>query len=104
MYMLINKITAKPGQREAAINIMLEAGKAFDSNDSCLMYALSADASDENVIWAQDAWTDEQSHQAAMANPTMQESVKAAMPLLEGMPEQFQVDLVGGKLPQGLEG
>jgi quinol monooxygenase YgiN len=62
-YLLINKMTTKPGKRDEVINILLESGKAFDNNDACLMYLVSQDRDDENVIWVQDAWTSEEEHQ-----------------------------------------
>jgi quinol monooxygenase YgiN len=96
-YALINKMTAKPGKRAEVIEIMLESGAAFNDNQNCLLYAVSKDKKDENVLWVQDVWMDADSHQAAMSDTKMQEYVKRAMPLLEGMPEQIEIELAGGK-------
>lgn len=96
-YALINKMTTKPGKRDEVIKIMLESGAAFNDNQSCLLYVVSKDKKDENVLWVQDVWTDADNHQAAMSDTSMQEYVKQAMPLLTGMPEQIEIEQVGGK-------
>lgn len=101
-YSLINKMTAKPGKRDEVLKIMLESGKAFDNNEHCLLYLVSKDKKDENVLWVQDIWTDQASHKEAMSDEAMQEYVKQAMPLLEGMPEQIAIEPAGGKSNFGI--
>src|SRR4051812_928805 len=93
-YALLNKMTVKPGKRQEVIDILLESGAAFDDNPQCLLYLVSKDKQDENVIWVQDVWTDELSHEQAMNDEKMQWYVKQAMPLLEGMPEQIAIEPV----------
>jgi quinol monooxygenase YgiN len=96
-YALINKMTVKPGKRDEVINIMLEAGKPFDDNPACVLYLVYRDASDPQVIWVEDVWTNKDDHAAAMSNPAMRSFIAQTMPLLEGMPEQIEVELAGGK-------
>jgi quinol monooxygenase YgiN len=98
-YALINKLTAKPGKRQEVIDLMLEAGAPFDHNPSCLLYLVSTDKEDPDVIWVQDLWTDRADHEAAMATEEMSAQVKRSVPLLAGMPEQIEVEPVGGKGP-----
>ena len=100
-YLLTNKLTTKPGKRAEVTELLLTSGKAFDDIDACLMYLVTHDAGDEDVIWVHDVWTDEEAHQQAMAAPEMREHIRAAIPLLEGMPEQHVVIAVGGKTPFG---
>lgn len=97
--LLINKLTAKPGRRDQVAAILLESGRAFEGVGACLMYLVSRDADDDDVIWVQDVWTDEAAHERAMANPAMQEQVRRAVPLLAGMPEQHRIEPAGGKSP-----
>jgi quinol monooxygenase YgiN len=96
-YALINKMTTKPGKRQEVIDIMLESGKLFNDNPSCLMYVVAASVNDPNVIWVQDIWENKEDHESAMQSDEMSAFIKQAMPLLEGMPEQFPIELVGGK-------
>lgn len=96
-YALINKLTAKPGKRDEVMKILLEAGKPFDDNSACLLYLVYKDVTDPNVIWVEDVWTDKDNHTTAMAKPEVRPFVAQAIPLLEGMPEQREIELVGGK-------
>ena len=96
-YALINKMTSKPGKRDEVTKILLESGKAFDDNPNCILYVVSKDKKDENVLWIQDVWVDEISHQEAMSDTIMREYIAKAFPLLVGMPEQIEIELAGGK-------
>ncbi len=96
-YALINKMTTQEGKREEVLRIMIESGAAFNDNPNCLMYLLSNDKNDPNVIWVQDVWTSQEAHAEAMSDSTMKQYVEQAMPLLDGMPQQIEIELAGGK-------
>lgn len=96
-HLLLNKMTVKTGKRDEVINILLESGKAFDDNEDCLLYIVSKDQSDETVIWVQDAWTSQDAHKRAMSRDQMKMYIQKAIPLLEGMPEQIEIEYAGGK-------
>lgn len=98
-FALINRLTAKPGKRQEVVRILLESGELFGDNPACLLYLVSEDAADPNLIWVQDLWTSEQAHSAALAAPELRPYVERAVPLLEGMPVQTRLTLVGGKGP-----
>ena len=76
---------------------MLEAGKPFDDNPACILYLVSKDTKDPNVIWVEDLWTNKEEHTTAMASLEMRSFITQTIPLLDGMPEQIEVELVGGK-------
>jgi quinol monooxygenase YgiN len=94
---LINRLTAKPGQRAQVVEILAESGRLFDDNDACLLYLVSESEDDPNVIWVVDLWTTEAAHTEALKAPALRPFVERAMPLLEGMPEQIKIRPVGGK-------
>ncbi len=96
-YALINRLTTKPGKRDEVLKILLEAGKPFQENAACLLYLVYEDVQDPNVIWVEDLWTSKEEHTAALARPEGRPLVAQALALLEGMPEQREVALVGGK-------
>ena len=98
-YVLINKMTTQPGKRDEVTAIVLESGRAFGDAPACVVSLVSHDADDPDVIWVQDVWTDEASHEQMMSDPAMREYVQRAIPLLAGMPEQHRVAPVGGKAP-----
>jgi quinol monooxygenase YgiN len=95
-YALLNRLTAKPGQRHRVVDILVESGKLFEGNPACLLYLVTESKDDPNLIWVIDLWTDEEAHAGALKAPELRPFVEQAMPLLEGMPEQLEVEPVGG--------
>jgi quinol monooxygenase YgiN len=100
-HVLLNRLTARPGQRRRVVEILLESGKLFDDNPACLLYLVSEAADEPDVVWVVDLWTDQEAHAEALKAPELRPFVEQAMPLLEAMPEQIEVRPVGGK---GLSG
>lgn len=94
---LINRLTAKSGQRDDVIEILLDSGRSFDENDDCLLYLVSEAADDPDLIYVVDLWTDEEAHTEALQAPAIRDRVGEAMAMLEGMPEQIGVRVRGGK-------
>jgi quinol monooxygenase YgiN len=100
-FALLNRLTAKPGQRARVVEILLESGKLFDDNSACRLYLVAESVEDPNLIWVADLWTSEAEHAEALEAPEMRPFVEECMPLLEGMPEQIRVRPVGGKVAGG---
>jgi quinol monooxygenase YgiN len=100
-YALLNKLTAKPGQRQSVVDILLESGELFDDNSDCHLYLVSESAQDDDAIWVVDLWTTQEAHEEALKVPELRPFVEKSLPLLEGMPEQIEIRPVGGKgLPE----
>lgn len=100
-FALLNRLTAKPGQRDRVVEILLESGKLFDDNRACRLYLVAESQDDPNLIWVSDLWTSEEEHAEALKAPEMRPFVDECMPLLESMPEQIKVRPVGGKVSSG---
>jgi quinol monooxygenase YgiN len=96
-YALLNQLTAKPGQRQRVVEILVASGKLFADNPACLVYLVSESTDDPNLVWVIDLWTSQEAHSEALKAPELRPFVEQAMPLLEGMPEQLEVRPVGGK-------
>ena len=94
---LLNRLTAKPDNRDKVVEILVKSGKIFDDNPDCLLYLVTEADDDPNVIWVVDLWTNEESHTEALKAPELKPYVEETIPLLEGMPEQIKVRAVGGK-------
>ena len=100
-HVLLNRLTAKAGQRRRVVEILLESGRLFDDNPACLLYLVSESTDDPDLIWVVDLWTSQEAHAEALNAPELRPFVDQAMPLLEAMPEQIEVRPAGGKLPLG---
>lgn len=96
IYGLLNKLTAKPGERGTVVEILLESGNRFTGNPACLMYMVSEAADDPSVIWVTDLWTGKQEHAEALKDPELKPYIQRATPLLERMPEQIEINPRGG--------
>jgi quinol monooxygenase YgiN len=96
-HVLLNRLTAKPGQRQRVVEILLESGKLFDDNQACLLYLVNESTDDPNLVWVIDLWTSKEAHIEALKSPELRPFVDQAMPHLEGMPEQIEVLPIGGK-------
>jgi quinol monooxygenase YgiN len=93
MYGLIGKMIAQPGQRDALLEIMLEA---IHGMPGCRSYVVARDPANADAIWITEVWDDQQSHQASLALPAVQAAIARARPLIAGFGERFQTDPVGG--------
>jgi quinol monooxygenase YgiN len=96
-HVVLNHLTTKPGERDLVVQNLIESGRLFDDNAACLMYLVTeaSDAPDE--IWVFDLWTTEEEHTKALQARELQPFIAETMPLLEGMPEQIEVQARGGK-------
>lgn len=96
-YALLNRLTAKPGQRDLIVENLIASGKLFDDNAACLLYLVAEPADDPDHIWVVDLWTAEEEHTRALQAPELRPYVEKTLPLLEGAPEQIELDARGGK-------
>ncbi|MES2341545.1 MAG: putative quinol monooxygenase [Pseudomonadota bacterium] len=93
MYGLIGKMTAKPGQRDALIAILLDG---ISGMPGCLSYVVAQDPADPQTIWITEVWDSQASHQASLALPSVREAIAKARPILAGMAPGTVTTPVGG--------
>jgi quinol monooxygenase YgiN len=91
------RFTAQPGQGDAFAAILLEAAEGLDDIAACLLYVVSRDAEDADVVWVTESWTDQGAHTASLQDPGAQALIQRALPLLAAPPEAIQLEPVGGK-------
>ena len=100
-YALLNRLTTKPGQRGSVVELLIGSGKVFEADPACLLYLVTEPTDDPNLIWVIDLWTSGEAHSQALKAPELRPFIDKAMPMLEGMPEQIEVQPLGGKgLPE----
>lgn len=93
MYGLIGKMLAKPGQRNALVDILLAGTKGMPG---CLSYVIALDQADADAIWITEVWDQPASHQASLKLPEVQQAIAKARPLIAGFGERFETQPVGG--------
>lgn len=98
-YIVINKMTAKAGKRDELIQTLLEISKSYEANESCELYLVSRDKNNETAIWVQGIWKDNKSFEEARNSEFIKVYIQKALPLLDGMHQQIEIEAAGGKHP-----
>lgn len=93
MYGLIGNMTAKPGQRDTLIAILMGG---VDSLPGCLSYVVAKDPAKPDTIWITEVWRDEASHDASLTLPEVKAVIGKAIPLIAGMDAGVITEPVGG--------
>jgi quinol monooxygenase YgiN len=76
---MIGKITAKPGERDALVRLLL--GGTGDM-PGCRAYLVAEDRGDANAIWVTEAWDSEASHKTSLTLSAVRAAIARAMPLI----------------------
>ncbi len=93
MYGLIGKMKVVPGQRDALISILLEGVSGMPG---CLSYIVAQDPTDADAIWITEVWDNQDSHQASLTLPSVQQVILRGKPLIAGFGERFETRPFGG--------
>jgi len=93
MYGLIGKILALPGKRDELILILIEGSRTMPG---CLSYVVARDVTDADAIWITEVWDSQESHQASLLLPGVQEAIAKGRPIIAGFGERFETQPIGG--------
>jgi quinol monooxygenase YgiN len=96
-YALLNRLTAKPDQRLAVVEILVESASCSRTIRLVSSTWSPNRRTTPNEIWVVDLWTSAEAHAQALKAPELRPWVEKATPLLEGVSEQTEVRPVGGK-------
>jgi len=92
---LFGKLVAKPGQRDALAEILLEA--AGGEMPGCELYVVNVAASDPDAVWVFEVWRGEADHKASLKLESVRELIAKARPLIAGAGENVRLTVLGGK-------
>jgi quinol monooxygenase YgiN len=99
-YGRFGRLTAQPGRRDELVAVLCRAADSLRSDPGCLHYVVSTSEEPE-AVWVWEAWTDKAAHDASLEPPEVREMIAAAMPMIAGMSDVTELDVVGGKgLPE----
>ena len=93
MYGLIGKIKSTPGKRDELISILIEGVSGMPG---CLSYVVSRDLADDDALWVTEVWDSQESHQASLTLPSVQEAIQKGRPLIAGFEQRVELEPVGG--------
>lgn len=90
------KFTAKTGQRDALLQILLSAAAAMEGIADCEKYIVNVSESEPDAIWVNEIWSNDEAHQASLDQESSKAAIQQALPLIAGV-ESYQIRPVGGK-------
>jgi len=93
MYGLIGKCTARPGQRDELIRILLEG---IDAMPGCLSYVVARDPDHPDGIWITEVWETAEGHRASLRLPGVQAAITRGKPLIASFDMHQVTEPVGG--------
>ena len=93
MYGLIGKMKVVPEKRDELIAILIEG---IAGMPGCLSYVVAKDLTDPDAIWITEVWDSQESHQASLSLPSVQQAIGRGRPLITGFGERFETEPVGG--------
>ncbi len=94
MYGLIGKMEAAAGQRDALIEVLMEGVSGMPG---CLSYIIARDPSNPDAIWITEVWESQESHEASLGLPSVQQAIAVGRPMIAAFgPERFETEPVGG--------
>ncbi len=97
MFGLYGKMTAYPGQRDALIQIMLNAAQSLRDMEGCYLYVINRATDDPDAIWIYEVWRSQADHQASLSNEAVKAVIASARPLIAGMSNRMELVPLGGK-------
>ena len=63
---MYGKVVAKPGQRDALVEILLEASRLVAPLAGCQIYIVNVVPADPDAIWVTEIWRSEADHDASL--------------------------------------
>ena len=99
MYGLQGKMTAKPGQRDALLALLLESSRG-DGMPGCRLYVVSEVPAEPDAIAITEVWDDQVAHDASLQLASVRAVIAKARPLILSMGESLELRPIGG---QGLD-
>ena len=101
-YGLVGKFTAQPGHRGELRDLLLEAARLLEADPGCLQYLVGTAPEDDDGVWVTELWTDRAAHAASLEPEAVRAVIQRARPLIAGMSDRTELDVLGGKgLPHG---
>src|SRR5688572_15714610 len=95
-YGMLNRITTKPGQRDAVVQILLSGARMQGAMGGCEVYIVHTSPTDANQIWVTEVWRSKEDHEASLKNADVRALIEKGRPLIASIEPTITVP-VGGK-------
>ncbi len=85
-YGLNGKLEATNGNGGKLAEILIRASQLVRGMDGCLLYMVSTDSENPDLVWITEVWEDKESHDASLKSEAVKSLIGEAMPILAEMP------------------
>ncbi len=92
----LGKLTTQPGQRNALVDVLLQAADLLKDAAGCELYVINTSQTEDDAVWVMELWSDADAHAASLTCDDVRRLIGKAMPLLAGRPERIDLTPVGG--------
>jgi quinol monooxygenase YgiN len=92
---MCGKIVAKDGQRDALIEILMEASRT--EMNGCELYIVCKSPIEEDAIWVMEVWQSEADHEASFKLDSVKALITKARSIMVGGTDSIRLVPVGGK-------
>ena len=97
MFGMHGSFKAQPGRGDELAAILLEAAAGLRGDERCLLYVVSRDLNQPDMVWVTEAWTDREAHDASLRAPGTPELIARARPLIAEVEGRAELEPLGGK-------
>lgn len=94
---IIAKLTTQPGKRDDLVAAFKDYLPNVEAEEGTLVYAISTDSGDENVVWVYELYPDQDAVAAHSGSEAFAEFGKSLGGVLAGAPEIFMHTPVAAK-------
>lgn len=91
------RVVAQPGQRDALVQVLLDAAALVAKAPGCELYFVATSATEPDAVWVTEVWRSEEDHKGSLTTPGVKELITKGRPLIASFGESVRTVPVGGK-------
>lgn len=95
MYGYLGTMKARPGSRDAVVDILLSGTEGLRAA-GCALYVVLVSEAEPDTIWVNEVWHSKEHHDASLQQPETRAAIAAAMPMLTGEFTGKELAVAGG--------
>jgi quinol monooxygenase YgiN len=95
-YGLHSKLTAKPGERDKLVAILLQAAALLKEHPDCIHYFIGT-TDEPDTVWVSEIWVSKEAHNASLLIESLRNTIRQGFPLILATPVSEIFVPIGGK-------
>jgi quinol monooxygenase YgiN len=98
-YGMINKLVAKPGQRDAIVHILLAGARMQGEMKGCDLYIVHTSPTEADLIWVTEVWRSKEDHEASLKSAEVRALIEKGRPLIASIEPTVTIPQGGKGMP-----